>query len=147
MNQEIFEFREAQFDDIPQMKYIRDHVRENVLVTIKVEIPDYKTALFQDGKGWVCVASGKVVGFSCGRLKQKDVWALFVDQQYESKGIGNRLMELLENWMFKNGCEEIVLSTEAGTRAEKLYRKRKWRYCGVLPSREVEFRLQKPSSN
>ncbi len=140
----MFEFREARVEDVPQMKFIRDQVRENPLSSGKIEIPDYETALFSDGKGWVCTLDHKVVGFSCGRLKQKDVWALFVDQKHEGKGIGNRLMSLLENWLFQSGCEEIKLSTDGNTRAEKLYRRRGWQDCGVLPNKEIEFRLSRP---
>lgn len=146
MDLKNFEFREALLEDLPRMKQIRDGVRENQLVTLKIEIPDYKIALFKDGKGWVCLSNGDVVGFSCGRLKQGDVWALFLDSQYEGHGIGGHLMGLLEDWMFQNGCAEIKLSTEAGTRAEKLYRKRGWRDCGTLPSREIEFRLRNPKT-
>lgn len=134
-------FREASRADIPQMKYIRDNVVENVLITVKIEIPDYEQAMFVDGKGWVCLFEGEVVGFSCGRLKQGDVWALFIDRAHEGKGIGNKLMELLETWMFANGCREVKLSTEPGTRAEKLYRRRGWEALGLNKNGEMEFRL------
>lgn len=137
----LYIYREALLADIPQMKHIRDNVIENVLVTAKIEIPDYEQALFADGKAWVCLLDGKVVGFSCGRLKQGDVWALFIDRAHEGKGIGNHLMELLETWMFANGCREVKLTTEPGTRAEKLYRRRGWRELGLTVSGEMEFRL------
>ncbi len=139
-------FREAQASDIPQMKFIRDHVTENKLVSIRIEAPDYQQAMFEDGKAWVCLKDGAVIGFSCGRLKQKDVWALFIDQRYEGQGIGHQLMTLLEDWMFASGCHEIVLSTEVGTRAEKFYRRRGWEDMGLLPSNEIKLRLIKKQS-
>lgn len=138
-----YSYREATRADIPKMKHIRDNVVENVLVTVKIEIPDYEQALFVDGRGWVCLCAGEIVGFSCGRLKLGDVWALFIDRAHEGKGLGNRLMELLEVWMFSNGCEELKLTTEPGTRAEKLYRRRGWLEFGVTTSGEIEFRLSK----
>lgn len=138
-----YQFREAVSDDISEMKRIRDHVRENPLISGKIEFEDYQKALFEDGKGWVCTYQGKIVGFSCGRLKQNDVWALFLDSAHEGKGIGNHLMELLENWMFKNGCQEIKLSTDPNTRAEYLYRKRGWIEVGILPNKEIEFTLKR----
>jgi len=137
-----YTFREAQLADIPQMKFIRDNVTENTLVTIQINGPDYEKAMFEDGKAWVCLNDSAVIGFSCGRLKQKDVWALFIDQRYEGQGIGHQLMQLLEDWMFASGCQEIVLSTEAGTRAEYLYRRRGWEDMGLLPSKEIQFRLR-----
>lgn len=137
-------FREARREDILEMKFIRDNVKENMLVSLKIEVKDYEQAMFEDGKGWVCIFEGRVAGFACGRLKQKDVWALFVNSDFESMGIGNRLMQILENWMFENGCEEIKLSTEAGTRAERLYRNRGWVEYAVLANKEIGFILQKP---
>ncbi len=129
------------------MKHIRDHVKENVLVSLKIEEPDYARALFEEGKGWVCTLRGEVVGFSCGRIKQGDVWALFIDSKVEGFGIGSRLMEPLEAWMFSQGCEEIVLSTNPGTRAERLYRRRGWVETGLRPSGELGFRLRNPGEN
>jgi GNAT superfamily N-acetyltransferase len=135
-------FREAQHSDISQMKFIRDNVTENTLISIQINAPDYEKAMFEDGKAWVCLKEDAVIGFSCGRLKQKDVWALFIDQRYEGQGIGHQLMQLLEDWMFANGCSEIVLSTSPGTRAEHLYRRRGWEDMGLLPSEERKFRLR-----
>lgn len=140
---EKYHFREAQRSDIEQMKFIRDHVEENALVTRSIEVPDYEEALFSDGKGWVCILDNQVVGFSCGRIKQKDVWALFLDKKHEGRGIGHRLMELLEAWMFEQGLSEITLTTSPGTRAEHLYRKRGWEDLGLLKSDEIKFRLKK----
>lgn len=137
-----FLFREAQDRDIPQMKFIRDNVTENTLVSIQINAPEYEKAMFEDGKAWVCLKGDTVIGFSCGRLKQKDVWALFIDQRFEGQGIGQQLLQLLEDWMFANGCLEITLTTSPGTRAEHLYRRRGWQEMGILPSKEIEFRLK-----
>jgi GNAT superfamily N-acetyltransferase len=141
MNLSDFKFREAIPSDIPRLKQIRDDVKENALVHLKIEFEDYQRGLFEDGKGWVSEYEGEVVGFCCGRITQGDVWALFIDRKYEGCGVGNRLMELLENWMFSQGCLEIKLSTDPKTRAERLYRKRNWKEIQVLPSKEIEFRL------
>ena len=142
-----YTFREAQQTDIPQMKFIRDNVTENTLVTIQINAPEYEKAMFEDGKAWVCLNDTAVIGFSCGRLKQEDVWALFIDQRYEGQGIGHELMQLLENWMFANGCREISLTTSPGTRAEHLYRRRGWQDMGSLPSKERKFRLRSKPMN
>ncbi len=123
------------------MKHIRDNVLENRLVTAKIEIPDYEQALFADGKGWVSLYGGEVVGFSCVRITQGDVWALFIDGIHEGKGVGNQLMEILENWMFREGCEKIKLTTEPGTRAEALYRRRGWQAHGLNSNGEMQFTL------
>jgi GNAT superfamily N-acetyltransferase len=136
-------FREAIPDDIPRLKAIRDNVTENVLTSASIEVPDYEKALLVDGKGWVCLDGTEVVGFSCGRLSAGDVWALFVDFRYEGRGIGGQLMELVENWMFSNGCQEITLTTDIGTRAEPLYRRRGWKPACILGEKEIRFRLRR----
>ena len=123
------------------MKSIRDHVVENVLAHGSIEIADYERALFHDGKGWVGVHGDAVVGFACGRIPQGDVWALFVDRAHEGRGVGRRLLELVEVWMFSAGCRQIVLTTEAGTRAERLYRRLGWEARRVLPDQQIEFVL------
>ena len=132
-------FREATPDDIPSMKSIRDSVTENALVSASIEVPDYEKALLGDGKGWVCVDGVEVVGFSCGRLTAGDVWALFVDARYEGRGIGGQLMELVESWMFSNGCQQITLTTGIGTRAERLYRHRGWKPARMRARRKFAF--------
>ena len=136
-------FREAVAADISTMKHIRDNVRENKLVSCTIEIPDYEKALSVEGKGWVCTYQNEVIGFSCARLPQKDVWALFLREEHEGKGIGNKLMELLEVWMFSQNIDEIFLSTQPGTRAEKLYRRRGWQDIGLCKNGDVEFKLRK----
>ncbi len=142
-----YRFREARMSDIPQMKFIRDNVTENALISIQINAPDYEKAMFEEGKAWVCLKGDTVIGFSCGRLNQRDVWALFIDQRYEGQGIGHQLMQRLEDWMFANGCLEIVLTTSPGTRAEYLYRRRGWEDMGLLPSKERKFRLRSKPMN
>jgi GNAT superfamily N-acetyltransferase len=109
---------------------------------VSIEVPDYEKALLVDGKGWVCVDGTEVVGFSCGRVSAGDLWALFVDARYEGRGIGRQLLELVEDWMFSNGCQEITLTTEIGTRAERLYRRRGWKPAGILGEKEIRFCLR-----
>lgn len=144
MNQKEYIFREATEEDIQQMKLIRDAVRENALGNGSIEIADYQKALFEDGKGWVALFGDQIVGFSCGRLKQRDVWALFIDKSHEGRGVGNQLMQLLEDWMFAKGIEEIELSTEPKTRAEILYRRRGWIEQPFMQGQDLVFRLTKP---
>jgi len=67
---------------------------------------------------------------------------LFVDSRYEGRGIGGQLMEVVENWMFSNGCQEITLTTAIGTRAERLYLRRGWKPAGMLSEKGIRFRLR-----
>jgi GNAT superfamily N-acetyltransferase len=136
--------RAATVADIAEMKVIRDNVRENALVSTSIEHPDYVQAITVDGRAWVYVADGAVVGFVCGRLAQRDIWALFLRESHERRGIGNALMATVEAWMFDQGVECIGLTTEHGTRAERLYRRRNWRCDGTTASGELRFSLRQP---
>ena len=135
--------RLATIDDIAAMKHIRDHVRENALVSGAIEHPDYVQATTVDGRAWVFVDGGTVVGFVCGRLVQRDIWALFLRASHERRGIGDALMATVETWMFEQGVDCITLTTESGTRAERLYRRRGWQHDGTTASGELRFSLRR----
>jgi GNAT superfamily N-acetyltransferase len=136
--------RVAAVTDIAAMKHIRDNVRENALVSGTIEHADYVQAITVDGRAWVYVEDGVVVGFVCGRLTQRDIWALFVSESHERRGIGNELMATVEAWMFDQGIDSIVLVTEPGSRAERLYRRRGWRCEGTTTTKELRFSLRRP---
>jgi GNAT superfamily N-acetyltransferase len=88
---------------------------ENALVSAKIEHPDYEQAITVDGRAWVYVDDGVVVGFVCGRLEQRDIWALFASESHQRRGIGTALMGTVEAWMFEQRVDSIVLTTEPGT--------------------------------
>jgi GNAT superfamily N-acetyltransferase len=137
-------YRPAELADIPVLMEIRDAVRENRLVTLRIGAEDYVRALSVDGRAWVCEADGRLVGFGCGRPAKKDVWALFVLPEHEGKGIGTALLTRVETWLFEQGLDTITLSTAPGTRAEHLYRHRGWKEAGVTEGGELLFRLTRP---
>jgi len=141
----VISYRAATVDDIPAMTMIRNNVRENPLVHTVLSKEDYTRAITIDGRAWVCEHNREVVGFSCGRQVQGDIWALFVRETHEGRGIGSRLMALVESWMFEQGLDELWLVTAPGTRAERLYRRRGWASQGLKPSGEIEFRLARTS--
>lgn len=102
----------------------------------------YVQGITIDGRAWVCVDDGEVVGFVCGRLAQRDIWGLFLRASHEGRGIGNALMEVVERWMFEAGVHRIELTTDPGTRAERLYRRRGWECTGTATNGELRFTLE-----
>jgi len=138
-------YRVAQAGDIPAMMTIRNGVRENALVSLVIGHDDYVSAM-ADGNAWVCTDGGVVVGFACVRPSRRDVWALFVDGAHEGRGIGGALMDLAEAWMFDQGVDEIELTTAAGTRAERLYRRRGWTFAGYAPHGDMRFTLHRQAA-
>lgn len=76
--------REATPNDIPTLARLRLSVRENVLSNPDlITQADYAEFLFKRGKGWVCEVNGEIAGFSIVDLVDKNVWALFVDPDFE----------------------------------------------------------------
>lgn len=136
-------YRVATVDDIADLIAIRNAVRENALVSTVLTADDYARAMTVEGRAWLCEADGETVGFACGRLVQGDIWALFMRESHEGRGIGSALMDLVEAWMFEQGIEQIWLTTSPGTRAERLYRRRGWVQRGMKPSGEAEYVLRR----
>lgn len=141
--------REATADDIEAMHRIRMAVRENRLSDpLRVTVDMYRACLAASGVAntWVAEADGGVVGFSAARVPTRDIWALFVDADCERRGAGRRLLAAAVDWLFARGVPEIVLSTDPGTRADRVYRAAGWVRSPTTPQGEVTFRLTNPAS-
>lgn len=136
-------YRSAREGDIAALMEIRNTVRENALVSTVLTHADYLQAMFSDGQAWVCEVDDELIGFSCARRRQGDIWALFLRQSHEGRGIGSALLERAETWMFEQGLERIWLVTAPGTRAERLYRRRGWVEQGLKPTGDLEFILDR----
>ncbi len=135
-------FREATINDIKQMQVVRNLVKENVLSDPSVVTDeDCKEYITQRGKGWVCEIDNKIIGFSIADLKDKNIWALFVHPEFEKKGIGKKLHDVMLNWYFGQTKETVWLGTAPNTRAEKFYRKARWKEVGTHGKGEIKFEM------
>ncbi len=135
-------FREATVNDILQIQVVRHLVKENTLsnpaLVTDADCVEYLTVR---GKGWVCEIDKTIVGFAIADLKDKNIWALFVNPQFEKMGIGKRLQDLMLDWYFSKQ-DYVWLSTAQNTRAEWFYTYTGWKRVGVLPSGEVKFEMK-----
>ena len=135
-------FREATIDDIPQIQRVRNSVKENVLsdpnLVTDSDCVDYIT---RRGKGWVCETEGHIVGFAIADLKENNIWALFLQPDYERKGIGRRLHQLMMDWYFSKTDKTVWLSTAPNSRAETFYRKAGWKEAGIYGKGEIKFEM------
>jgi len=135
-------FREATLEDIRQIQTIRNSVKENMLsdpaLVTDSDCADYLTLR---GKGWVCMIENRLVGFSIVDLKDKNIWALFVQPGFENIGIGKKLHGIMLEWYFNQTKETVWLGTAPGTRAEKFYRKAGWKEVGVHGKGEIKFEM------
>jgi len=135
-------FREASADDIPQMQVVRNSVKENTLSDpALVPDKDYDEYMNLRGNGWVCEMEGRITGFAIVDLKENNVWALFVLPEYEGRGIGKKLHDIMLDWYFEETKETIWLGTAFNTRAEKFYRMQGWKEAGTHGPKEIKFEM------
>jgi len=136
-------FREAKIEDIKQIQIVRNAVKENTLSNPDlVTDKDCEEFMFERGKGWVCEINNQIVGFAIADLKEDNIWALFLDPEFEGKGIGTQLHKMMLDWYFSTGKENVWLGTSPSTRAEKFYTKIGWTKNGMYGN-EVKFEMSK----
>jgi len=135
-------FREAQPQDIPQIQVVRNAVKENMLSNpALVTDADCLEFITQRGKGWVCIIDNTVTGFAIADLQDQNIWALFIDPDFEGKGIGTTLQKIMLDWYFAQGKAQVWLGTAPGTRAEQFYHKSGWVLNGTNGPKEVRFEM------
>lgn len=135
-------FREASTVDIKQIQIVRNSVNENKLSNpALVTDRDCVEYLTLRGKGWVCEIDDLIVGFAIADTIDHNIWALFVHPEYEGKGIGTRLHNIMLEWYFNQTKETVWLSTSPNTKAEKFYRKNQWQEKGIYGKGEIKFEL------
>jgi GNAT superfamily N-acetyltransferase len=135
-------FREANINDIKQIQRVRHSVKENVLSNpALVTDKDCEEFLFNRGKGWVCEIENNIVGFAIADLKENNIWALFVQPDFEKKGIGRKLHETMLTWYFEQTKEKVWIGTAPDTRAETFYRTLGWKETGIHGKGEIKFEM------
>lgn len=135
-------FREANKADIKQIQIVRNSVTENTLSNPElVTDADCLEFITKRGKGWVCEIDNKIVGFSIADLKENNIWALFVHPNYDKKGIGRQLHDLMLDWYFNQTSQNVWLGTSPNTRAEIFYRKSGWTEIGTHGKGEIKFEM------
>ena len=138
--------RQATLLDIPAMSAIRLSVKENTLSDpSRVTEQMYRDYLELLGRGWVAEVDGEVVGFSYADKADASIWALFVSQDHEGRGIAKRLLQVAVDWLFALGHESVHLSTSQDTRADRFYAGQGWTRS-VLNERDAGFRLTRTAT-
>lgn len=134
--------REAKPEDIPDMQYVRNSVKENTLSDPNlITDEDCNDFIMKRGKGWICEIDSKIVGFSIVDLHENNIWALFLHPDFENKGIGRKLHNVMLNWYFSKTTKTVWLGTSSNTRAENFYRKSGWQEAGKHGKKEIKFEM------
>ncbi len=135
-------FREATAEDISQIQVVRNAVKENRLSNpALVTDADCEEYITVRGKGWVCEIENTIVAFAIADFKEHNIWALFVHPDFDNRGIGKRLHNMMMNGYFSQTQEKVWLSTAPGTRAETFYRMQGWNDVGMTKGGEVKFEM------
>jgi len=135
-------YREATITDIPQIQAVRHAVKENTLSDpALVPDSDVEDYIIRRGKGWVCEINNKIVGFAIADLQDNNIWALFLDPEYEGMGIGKQLHNMMLEWYFSQTHETVWLSTGIATHAETFYRMQGWEAAGPYGTKETKFEM------
>src|SRR5579864_9190595 len=100
-------FRQAETRDIPQIQKVRRSVKENIL-SDPARVTDADCAEFLElfGRGWVCEIEYQIVGFAIADLKNHNIWALFVLPDFEHRGVGKKLHNMMLDWYFRITTEK-----------------------------------------
>ncbi|AJW65127.1 putative acetyltransferase [Elizabethkingia miricola] len=134
--------REACVGDIPQIQIVRNAVKENPLSDPNlVTDQDCEDFMTKRGKDWVYEVNNNIVGFSIVDLDGNNIWALFVHPDYEKKGIGKQLHDIMIDWYFRQTKQPVWLGTAPGTRADVFYRKAGWTEIGMHGKGEIKFEM------
>lgn len=127
------QFREIDAADIPALFYVRTRTRENTytleqLQALGITPESVAEWLAASCNGWLCTHADLVVGFCMANRTSGELLVIAVLPEYEGQGIGNTLMSLAEEWLWKHGCSRAWLTTDLDPtlRAYGFYRRRGW---------------------
>ena len=121
---------------------VRNSVTENTLENPELVSNEECIVFLTDrGRGWVCEINNEIIGFSIVDLKDNNIWALFLKPEFEKKGIGKRLHDIMLNWYFEQTNATVWLGTSPQTRAEGFYRKAGWIEAGMHGDDEIKFEM------
>jgi GNAT superfamily N-acetyltransferase len=141
---------DARPEHVPGIYRVRLAVRENVMPPEVVArdgwTPERLADAFSPGRrGWVVEEGGEVVGFSIADANTRSIWALFLLEEYEGRGLGRALLTAAVGWLWGEGVERIWLDTDPASRAAGFYRRMGWRETGTTPKGEIRFELARPA--
>jgi GNAT superfamily N-acetyltransferase len=153
MKETSIRIRVATPEDVPSLFDVRTGVRENrmsvaELASVHITPETIAAMLTGDGRGWVAEDDRKVVAFAMANATDATIFALFVRPEYEGIGMGRRLMNEAEQWLFTRGCDEIWLRTDRNpeVRANGFYQRLGWTNEGIQEDGQNQYRKRLDSS-
>ncbi|MFI5357119.1 MAG: GNAT family N-acetyltransferase [Opitutales bacterium] len=124
-------------------------MKENVvtrefLTSIGITVESLTAALATTHRGWLCEIDDRIVGFAIGNRGNGELEVIAVLPECERKGIGRRLMTLVQDWLWSEGYTKLWLVTGAPpTRAYNFYAKLGWSDVGATAHKGRRLELHK----
>jgi GNAT superfamily N-acetyltransferase len=133
--------RRARPEDHARITEIRNSVTENVLRDPgRVTVEGYEW--FEQNPGiWVWEEDGELLGFSAADTRDGSIWALFIANDHQGRGIGRALFEKACDVLRQDGHRTGWLTTDPGSRAAGFYRAAGWKEIGISLRGEAIFRV------
>ncbi|MGD9212838.1 MAG: GNAT family N-acetyltransferase [Desulfobacteraceae bacterium] len=148
----MLKFREIEKADLSSIFVVRVSTRENAYTMKELEelgITEESVASMLETThcGWLCETDNQIVGFAMGNRKNGEMWVIAVIPEYEKIGIGAKLLNRVEDWLWAEGWNEIWLTTDVNTllRAYGFYKKQGWIDKGVTDG--VRYLIKKNPNN
>lgn len=135
--------RLANLADIDAIFDIRTSVHENhlsldQLAEIGITPRTIRQAIIEAPCAWVAEVNGAPVGFSMANVEDGCVFAAFVLPEFEGNGLGRKLMDKAETFLFQHH-QTIWLETAEAGRASGFYRNLGWQPVKTLPEGDIRF--------
>jgi GNAT superfamily N-acetyltransferase len=133
--------RPATRADLPRIYEVRHGTAESRLTDPSL-VTDGEVAWYLD-EAIFLVAEDElgVQGFVCANPQTGYVWALFVIDAAQGRGLGTALLDEATQRLRQAGHRQAFLTTGRDTRAAAFYRSRGWRHTGIDMKGEAVFRL------
>ena len=133
---------------------VRLSTRENAITADElardfgVTVRSVEEAMRADVAGWLCEDADRVVGFAMGDRSNGEVLVVAVLPCCEGRGIGRTLLGHVQDWLFSQGHEELMLlaNPDPTIRAARFYERAGWESTGIAVGNDVVMKLRRPGS-
>jgi len=126
-------FRAIESRDLSEIIEVRGATRENpfsrdALRKIGVTEESLAEMLRTTHQGWLGEKGERIIGFAIGDGETGELWVIAVLPEFEGRGVGSRLLAVVEEWLWSLGWKELWLWTSSDQKKKSLtfYLKRGW---------------------
>lgn len=133
--------RVATLADIPRIWEIRLNVTDNQLRD-RARVSDAEVEWYVENAITLMALDqhGIAQGFASANPLTGLVWALFVIERQEGRGLGSALLREVEKRLLSAGNRQAFLTTGHGSRAEAFYARHAWQRTGMTRDGEAVYR-------